>query len=418
MELTDKEYLILASIGELKIAKEYLKGTIREIVAHGMDAHNKDSSWNPMMNEVLACEAILDLELTDRMDCDGASAYAYKNDYDDKFIIFIYNSSSWLEPVQSLLSGQSRMLREASKFLQKNKGEGSCTVTGYSLGGALAMYAAADSEGVQGVVFDAPGMSAVLTEEQNDNLQIKNILAYNGLISALGQHEEELLFAVKIGEDDDWLDPHARWQPRFRFTGNGQVITGEPSVVYVLLSKLNQLTTEHTQAIEETLHAFGESAGLEDWTVMNPGYAVFMLIDQLDAGKVSNALAKLIQRYNGWIDTLFKDWLLETSNNPKNSYFDDISDKVTTSIEAAVTTAANMAENVYQCTEAVLSILVTCGPEGDGISDLLDEGLTKFTQALNSRLDKLSEQISAHLDHVIADQMNQLLSLPEIAFDF
>lgn len=65
------------------------------------------------------------------------------------------------------------MPEEASRFLLKNKGEKDCQVTGYSMGGALALYAAAVNEGIGGVVFDAPGIVNILTAEQRGSFRLK-----------------------------------------------------------------------------------------------------------------------------------------------------------------------------------------------------------------------------------------------------
>lgn len=67
-------------------------------------------------------EAADGLELTDSLAFAGAAAYAYRDEHDDRLIIFTYKGKDWLADLQSLLSGQSSMPEEASRFLLKTKG--------------------------------------------------------------------------------------------------------------------------------------------------------------------------------------------------------------------------------------------------------------------------------------------------------
>ncbi|MDH6426093.1 MULTISPECIES: Mbeg1-like protein [unclassified Paenibacillus] len=362
-------------------------------------------------------EAADGLELTDSLAFAGAAAYAYRDEHDDRLIIFTYKGKDWLADLQSLLSGQSSMPEEASRFLLKNKGEKDCQVTGYSMGGALALYAATVNEGIGGVVFDAPGIANILTVEQKGKLQVKNIVAYNSLVSALGKHNEEIVFAKSGIEETEFLIPDSLWQ-RYTFDAEGNVIIGEKGNAYALLSKINILTEEHTPVFDAVMSGFGDTVGLTESASDHLGYVIFTLIDQLDVGKVRGALIEIAHKYERMLDAKFSEWRTEMNNIPESFLFDDIRAKFEQLSEAAMLEAAGIAEELNEITQAVLSILLICSPVGDKLMDHVEEWLNKLTNALMERMEKLTNQMTLHLDKVVETTMNQMLKFPELKLDF
>ncbi|WHY20941.1 DUF2974 domain-containing protein [Paenibacillus sp. G2S3] len=362
-------------------------------------------------------EAADGLELTDSLAFAGAAAYAYKNEHDDRLIIFTYKGNDWLADLQSLLSGQSSMPEEASRFLLKNKGERDCLVTGYSMGGALALYAASVNEGISGVVFDAPGIANILSAEQNGKLQVKNIVAYNSLVSALGKHNEEIVFAKSGIEETEFLIPDSLWQ-RYTFDSKGNVITGEKGNAYALLSKINILTEEHTPVFDAVMSGFGDTVGLTERASDHLGYVIFTLIDQLDVGKVRGALIEIAHKYERMLDAKFSEWRTEMNNIPEAFLFDDIRAKFEQLSEATMLEAAETAEELNEITQAVLSILLICSPVGDKLLDHVEEWLDKLTNALMERMEKLTNQMTLHLDKVVETNMNQMFKFPELKLEF
>ena len=361
--------------------------------------------------------AVDGLELMDSLAFAGAAAYAYKNEYDDRLIIFTYKGEDWLADLQSLLSGHSSMPEEAARFLLKNKGEGKCQVTGYSLAGALALYASSVNEGVSGVVFDAPGIANILTMEQSGEIQVRNIVAYNSLVSALGKHHEDIVFAKSGIEETEFLIPDTLWQ-RYTFDSEGNVITGDKGNAYVLLSKINTLTEDHTPVFDAVLSGFGDTVGLTERASEHLGYVIFTLIDQLDVGKVRGALIEIAHKYERMLDEKFSVWRTEMNNIPEDFLFDDIRAKFEQLSEVAMQEAADTADEFNECTQAVLSILLICSPEGDKMMEHLEEWLDKFTNALMDRMEKLANQMTAHLDKVVETYMNQMFKIPELKLDF
>lgn len=362
-------------------------------------------------------EAADGLELTDSLAFAGAEAYAYKNEHDDRLIIFTYKGKDWLADLQSLLSGQSSMPEDASRFLLKNKGEGNCQVTGYSIGGALALYAAAVNEGIGGVVFDAPGVANILPVEQSGKPQVKNIVAYNSLVSALGKHNEEIVFAKSGIEETEFLIPDSLWQ-RYTFDSEGNVITGEKGNAYALLSRINMLTEEHTPVFDAVMSGFGDTVGLTERASDHLGYVIFTLIDQLEVGKVRSALNEIAYKYERMLDAKFSEWRTEMNNIPEAFLFDDIRAKFEQLSEATLLEAAETAEEVNEITQAVLSILLICSPVGDKLLDHVEEWLDKLTNALMERMEKLSNQMTLHLDKVVETNMNQMFKFPELKLEF
>jgi pimeloyl-ACP methyl ester carboxylesterase len=357
------------------------------------------------------------LELTDSLAFAGAAAYAYKNEHDDRLIIFTYKGEDWLADLQSLLSGQSSMPEEASKFTMKNKGKGDCLVTGYSMGGALALYAASVNEGIGGVVFDAPGIANILSAKQNEKLQVKNIVAYNSLVSALGKHNEEIVFAKSGLEGTEFMIPDSLWQ-RYTFDSKGNVITGDKGNTYALLSKINTLTEDHTPVFDAVMSGFGDTVGLTERASDHLGYVIFTLMDQLDVGKVRGSMIEIAHKYDRMLDAKFSEWRTEMNHIPESFLFDDIRAKFEHLSEAAMLEAAKTAEELNEITQAVLSILLICSPVGDQLMDHVEEWLDKLTNALMERMEKLTSQMTAHLDKVVETYMNQMFKYPELKLDF
>lgn len=363
-------------------------------------------------------EAADGLELTDKLAFAGATAYAYKDENDDRLIIFTYKGEDWLADLQSLLSGHSSMPEEASRFVVKNKGEGSCQVTGYSMAGALALYAAAVHEGIHGVVFDAPGIGNILNAEHSlRKPQVKNILAYNSLVSALGKHNEDIVFAKSGLEGTEFMIPDSLWQ-RYTFDSEGKVITGEKGNAYALLSRINTLTEEHTPIFDAVLSGFGDTLGITERASDHLGYVIFTLIDQLDVGKVRGALIEIAHKYDRMLDEQFSAWRTEMNHIPESFLFDDIHAKFEQISEAAMQEAAVAAEELNEITQAVLSILLICSPLGDQLMEHIEEWLDQLTDALMERMEKLSNQMTAHLDKVVETYMNQMFKFPELKLDF
>lgn len=362
-------------------------------------------------------ETVDGFELTDSLSFAGATAYAYNNEYDDRLIIFTYKGEDWLADLQSLLSGHSNMPEEAARFVLKNKGEGDCQVTGYSIGGALALYAASVNEGIGGVVFDAPGIANILTSEQIDKPQVRNIVAYNSLVSALGKHNEEMIFAKPGIDETEFLIPDTLWE-RYAFDSEGNVITGDKGSAYVLLSKINILTEDHTPIFDTVMSGFGDTVGLTERASEYLGYVIFTLIDQLDVGKVRGALIEIANKYDRMVDEKFSEWRSEMNDIPESFLFDDIRAKFEHLSEAAMLEATEMAEELNEITQAVLSILLICSPVGDQLMENVEEWLDRLTNSLMQRIEKLMSQMTLHLDKVVETNMNQMFKFPELKLDF
>nr|WP_243864605.1 Mbeg1-like protein [Paenibacillus castaneae] len=417
--MTDKQYLMLATIVEFNIADEYKQRRIKEIVSHISESAELENyrHLQNQYNEVIADEAIGSLELMDKMKSNGAGAYSFKNEHDDRVIIFTYKSSSWMEDLQTFLNGESSVFQEAFQFLRKNKGDYACSVVGHSLGGAVALYAAATVGGVGGVVFDAPGIATLLTSEQRDSLKVKNYIAYNSLISAAGVQAEEHLFAKPSDEAAAIISSDDDVQGRYMFDRNEKVIVGDPGEIYILLSKLNSLTEDESPAFTEVMDVFAANGGLEQKAEDHLGYFLLMLIEQLDAGKIRASLAEISYRFDRLVQDKYKVWRYEINEKLDQLAFDELADGIAAISENRVLDAAETMESIYRCTEAVLSILVVSDPNSQLLSNMLDAGLDHFTDALEETMNKLSEQMSAQLDKMIESKMNSMLQLPELKFD-
>ncbi|MFP4978396.1 hypothetical protein ACE6ED_23515 [Paenibacillus sp. CN-4] len=424
MELTDKEYLMLASVVGGNIAEDAGKGTLQDLISqsavsseHGTGTGTQ-ASMHDDMEELLNSGRLGGLVLTERLMLPEVRGYAFRDEKEDNVIIFTYTGESWLGGLQSILGGEGNLVREAAAFLGRSRGEGACSVTGIGLGGSLALFAAAHTDGIMGVVFDAPGVANLLEPEQTGHLLIKNYLAYNSLVSAIGWHTEKVFFAkLPDGMGSELIFDTAGPQ-HYRFDAEGRIVIGEKGEAYDLFSKLNVLMEdENSRMMQEVSGAFaaaaGEEADLGDWI-----YTMFALIEQLETDQISEALTDIAGRYDRLIDELWDRWRTEMNASARKLGIDELGDVFSARIEATMLEGAGILEQIFYYSESYLSILILCSPESDKLADRLEEELNRLTDALTGRLERLAGQMTDYLEPLIELQRKSRFQMPQLQFQF
>lgn len=413
MKLTDKEYLILASFATA-VHNEALTGlTIRDLLTDYIE----DGEALAVSEGIPAGSRLLELKLTARWNMPNAAGYAFTNEYDDRWIIFAYKPDALLENLKALLSGENPLMEQAVQFVRLNRGSGACFVTGFGLGGALALYAGGSAGDTQGVVFDAPGVGHLLTPEVSEPTEIRNILAYNSLVSALGIHSGPLQFAVPAGGSaGEPLLGHAdrHW---YNTDSGGRIITGDPGDAFGLLSMLNILFEEGGR-VDEVSAAFLQAAGLQDSGASELIHAVLPLSERMDLAGIREALAEITGQYDRSVQEIWQKWKTEMTGYARKQGQEELAATFADRSESSMLEASALLEELYRVTEAFLAVLILYGQEGSRLPDLLEELLDSLTEPMTARLERLSMQMTAELDGLMAMSLNAAFVWPELHFDF
>ncbi|MCL6605669.1 MAG: hypothetical protein K6T94_22635 [Paenibacillus sp.] len=415
MKLTDKEYLILASFVDDVHNDAVQTGiTIREML---MDCIEGDEFFC-VTEEIQAYSRLLELKLAALWSAPDAAGYAFTNENDDKWIIFVYKPDALLENLKTLLSGENTLMKQAAQFLLANCGNGACFVTGFGLGGALALYAAGLAEDIQGVVFDAPGIGQISEAQGSGQTDLCNILAYNSLVSALGIHSETFQFAVPAGGGTTGIpllgqaDRHC-----YKTDSNGGIITGDPGETFVLLSKLNILF-EEGDSIEAVSGAFLRAADLQDSGASGLIHAMLSISERMNLSGIREALAEIGGHYDRHVQEIWRKWKKDMTGYARKQGQDELVATFAEQSESAMLEASALLEELYRISEAFLSVLVLYGQEESRLPDLLEELLSGLTEPMIARLERLSLQMTAELDGLMEMSLSAAFVWPELHFNF
>lgn len=399
------------------------KGTVKEIVtsllgkseselAENGPANRLNEDVQTFLHQIVENEVLGHLELSDWMRMKDVEAYSFKSQAEEILIIYTYQNKNVMDALQLLLSDETHAMEEGLAFLQKNKGEQSCVVSGYSVGGAFAIYAAA-KEGLSGVVFDAPGIGKILMSEQKHSLQVKNIIAYNSFLSAIGEHCEEVVYAKSENHEGYFL-PNEQWEGKFSFDSEGQVLTGEMGEHYILLSKLNIISAELSRGLEEVMNAFADTLQLEERLKNNIGFMLLFIIEKLEEGQVKSTINEVKKRFNRAILEKYSSCRQEFQKMNELHVdvledFDGIQKKIMEVMENTMQQLGQTVEEFYKPVEAILSILALYSIQNTNLLDEIHASLEDFTETLENSLDEVGEKVTADIDKLAEAQMNSLM---------
>lgn len=484
MALTDKQYWLLAAAADAFRTCPANNSSMGEITAGIADGHvgtTKDGFAYRAAEALLADDRLNRLVLTDRMTFGAAEAYAFDNEHEDKLFIFTYRTANEAEALASLYGAESRLLAEAGAFLRRNRGAGSCRVTGRGIGGALAAYAAltaesaelpgddvaeqtltaealeaaesamaarvdapaqamtaasaeevaleaaahsaaaatvtAASDVVQGVIFDAPGIANKLTDEQRANDRLIHYVSPDSWLSAIGTHGGEVRFAAALPADDggEAQSPIAQSSSEapYRFGPDGRILTGEPSALYVLLSRLNRLTEAATPEAELVLRAFAEAAGMEQEAEEQPGFTLLMMMERLTMVSATLGLENVKQQFERIVYHAVHVWKEEAGALFRSLPPEELHGRLEAASASCANELATATEQVYACVEAVLSALILAHGDEAIFVDHLQLSLAHFAEWLEARMDRLEEEMGAQLEAYVSIPAIDDLSVPE-----
>lgn len=370
MELTDKEYLELIQLTELATPDESITGCLKNV------------------------------EAMDYMELDKMGIYAYKNEYDDRLIIFTYKGmidnevNDWV----SLFAGGFEKFEDVRTFIQQNKGSSQCTVTGHAIGGAYASYAAATFEGMCGIVFDAPGIGQFLTDEQKQNLQVKNYVSSSMMIAALGEHCEKVIFAGKA--DNNQGQTASALIEKYNFDLDGNMIPGQMGELFQLADRINALTAD-MKKYSQVMHAFALETGLEhEFEDFGP-VILLELMSRLDVFKLKNALHRLEKSFDRMTDELVASWSKSIDESSRIEDIDQRDEQIMALTEDLYEQINLLGDTLYQTVEDLLSIFVIYSSEIASQIGHMEEQMDHFINEIDRRMGKRVTEITDHLDQLM-----------------
>ncbi|MFB9324439.1 hypothetical protein ACFFSY_00600 [Paenibacillus aurantiacus] len=469
LALTDKQYWLLAAAADAFRACLANGSSIREIMARltgGPTETTNVGSAHRDAEALLADDCLNRLVLADRMTFGAAEAYAFHDEYEDRIFIFTYKTASEAEALAPLYGAESKLLAEASAFLRRNRGMGSYRVTGRGIGGALAAYAAMTAESVeqagadvpvqalttadtvvsseaqamtaasaaeaewnrangsaasvavQGVIFDAPGIASKLTDEHRENGGLVHYVSQDSWLAAIGAHAGEVRFAAALGDESGSNAALARDGEPFRFGPDGQILTGEPSAIYTLLSRLHPLTEAEasTPASELVIDAFAEAAGIEREAEDQPSFVLLTMMERLTMVSATLGLETVKQQFERLVYRTVHVWKEEAGALFRSVPPEELDARLEAASASCANEIAQLTEQVYARVEAVFSALILANGDDTNLVDHLQLSLEHFAEWLEERMDRLEEEMGAQLEAYVSVPAIDDLRTPE--FDF
>lgn len=436
MRLTEKDFYMLSLMGALKFPKDRSKGKVSELVHSFLDLREqiKPQSWSEedllsFLTELLGNDRLGQLELLERCTLNEVEAFLFENremasaeqaSTNDAFrvITFSYNAENQMMGLSYLFDEKASIHHQLTDFIEKNSGESMCYVNGYAVGGSFALYTAAKAEGLTGVVFDAPGVGQLLSDEEKQKLQVKNVFAFNSLVSAIGEHPEQIIFAQKgSGKEDDLL-AEGSWRERFSFDKNGNITIGEQGEAYLLFSKLNKVMEGDSSVLEDVLQAFADTVGMEDFISEHVSLAFLMILERLEENHLRRAMFDVEKAFEQRVQEQVSACRKGLADLTKmDASIEDVQSEMVHLVEKTMIETGELAGEFYQCVEAVLSCFVVYSIDKNTTEEM-DHVLERFIEGLDEKMNKLPDQLSLEIEKDMEEYLDSLLRFPEFKLDF
>lgn len=338
-------------------------------------------------------DKVSQLELLDHTRIGKLEIDVYGNQALQKCFVFSYKDSSWEAGLQQLFHLEDSLASEAIRFVERHKGDHSGFVTGYGVGGAYALYVAAATGGMAGVLFDAPGIGKYLHDDQKQQLQVKNYLSSENLFAAIGEHPEEIYFVNPVDTGEDYDSPSEDRPASYAFDSEGNVQVGEQSAAFSFISRMNKLSDVDSELMTEVAYAFAEVAGPRESITDDPAYILLEWLSQVDTGMVGKALRQVEKSFKRRADELYFAWRKEASERYEQAEETDIVEQLNASTEQTMLQLGDLVEHIYDGTEAILSVIVLYYSDQDELIAEVEQGLEDFALRLEQLLNDVSQQM-------------------------
>jgi hypothetical protein len=445
MNLTDKEYMLLSQLAYQNIdeinADKYFKNMILKDMAQKIIkidypkylANPKETKFDYILpgNAGMTTDQIFDVleeiaadkndnfsklrlaavennnEGKDPQNDKGFKAMAFTEDgSNDTYFAFTGSEGAsgkgmrdedWINDFSMFINQDLGQLKEAEAFVNNNKVEGGTIyVTGHSLGGANAMYAAANIDGVTGVVFDAPGVGQFLTEEQKSRIkELRNSVGANDPLGSVGEHSEAQFFAKQ-------LDYFIVWDEKNKASISNK--SGELSQNGIFAGHFPQAQTFDDDG-KIIVGEQGEMSKFFEWTYLN--LTKDMLAGDTVVEDILNVFIKIENENNGETYNYKPTDLCELYDSLIKEGFGGLK-KATGAIALDVVNGiknnisqfkADIGKTIDNCTSGLKSELAECKNSVENVKSSINKYLENISTSV-STCEKYASTISASVNSI------------------
>lgn len=423
MDLTEKDLLMLSLLAELKLPVERGEfSSVKEWIGLAEKTCNGNEIQKNLVHEAMNHDAIQELQLVALQNWGDFQAFVLCNkDTNARVTVFGYQSETELEGLQKLYNNDGALHEETVHFLRTHQGEGQHTATGHSVGGAVAIYAAAQVR-CEGMVFDAPGVGQLMTSMPRESIKATNYLAYNSLLSAMGIHPEKVLFARPHRQPEMGVYPDP-WKDKYAFDDQGRIQVGEKGELYELFAQLNRLIIADSVVFEEVVSVFADVVNHKEVIVHSDPAGVLAILEHLENGHITKALAEVELRMARNVDLNIMEAGKEIRelvniglSLDEQASFHTLEDKTKQIVEQAMIQASQTVKDYCQVVQVVLSACLICFPDKE-LDDEFEQSLDRFIDAAELKMREASRQIGKELNAVMEARIQRLMAPYDLTID-
>jgi len=414
MELCERDLLMLSLLAELNLPLERNRpSSVKEWIRLALDTYGGDESGHQVIPEAVKHDRLHELPIVVSEKWEDVQVFTLNvGAENDRLTIFGFVGDAMTEGLRNVCGGHGRMHAEAVRFLRAHDGNERHMVTGHGIGGALALYAASHA-GCGGTVFDAPGIGHLPGFIRRELPAVVNYLAYDSLLSAVGDHPETVRFArlhqkQKAGV---FADP---WTDKYAFDDRGMVVEGERGSLHEWFSQLNQLDEQDAAVVEEVVTVFAKAVGGEKPQLHDPA-GLLAVVQRLENHHLPGVLEELERRMGGAIDsqmgalgTSFYDLVQARLINEPEALF-QLEDSFRQLAEQAVDEVGRTAKIYCLAVQLVLSAWVIRYPEKN-LEAEFERALERMAGAAESSLRGVDTWVGKAVDGAMEAQLKRLMA--------
>lgn len=396
MNISDKDYFWLSLLAESGIPNDCKTGTVREILERWSRSDAWNDSFEPLLEQSVR-EEFGTLELTEWQQWDHLEAWLLRKG-DVNILVCAVIGDGLVDVLRFIVEGHPNV-PDLLAVANANSANGRLIVTGHSLGGAAAVHVAAKA-GLNGVVFDAPGIGKRLAPNEKSAVQVVNYLTGDSVISAVGEQVGRMVYAKGDGRMPFWTEQERKVQGKYEFDSRGNVLPGERGVAFTLFTKLNQLLEANTQAFEDVASVFADVTDCQEAAADQAPYVLPIIVASLRKGQLSEAADACMERMNRAVDSMTSEQIRSMREWTRQGLTEEAQTAIAKQAEAAMLQAADTVQAYFRSLETVVAVLTLCEPEQDFTAEI-EGALDRFGDAVEQKLKDVSRTITQVLDRAV-----------------
>ncbi|MBH5320063.1 hypothetical protein I6N90_19865 [Paenibacillus sp. GSMTC-2017] len=339
-------------------------------------------------------QEVMQLSIRNQLKLEHIDAVAYSGANDNTLIVLTCTSSDIQQGMNLLYATKSTAHIQLEQFIRTNVTAGNSSITGYGIGGALGLYYGATMDGLTGVVFDAPGISKLLSQTELDNLSICNIIGTNSLLPTIGRHPNNVRFA----------DLPEKTEHKFAFDSAGNVRLGKPSELFRNMEKISSFDLGHNRKVRTLVQLI---SGIKDQNLsiaVDDDVYFYYALHQLDMNGIVQAIPDILNHYSFVLHQILTDWRVsvqEMLNNVADRQAEPL-------VQHSVLVSQHITEftkSFYEDIESLMTIVMLQSMNRHIGLEKLESTMSKFAAELEERMIDTTNQLSQMLETIIMKKL-------------